>query len=48
MDELTNKALEKLELYRKYLTGPEYRTLKEKILSGELALEAKGGQRLGE
>lgn len=46
MDELTMKALEKLQLYKKYLTGPEYRALKEKILNGELALEAKGGQQL--
>jgi len=48
MDELTMKALEKLQLYKKYLTGPEYRTLKEKVLNGELALEVKGGQRLEE
>jgi len=46
MDELTIKALDKLKLYQKYLTGPEYRALKEKILNGELALEAKGGKQL--
>lgn len=46
MDELTKQALEKLKLYRKYLTTQQYRTLKEKVLNGELALEAKGGQQL--
>lgn len=46
MDEQTIKALEKVKLYKKYLTGPEYRTLKEKVLNGELVLEAKGGERL--
>ena len=46
MDELTIKALKKLQLYKKYLTGPEYRELKEKVLNGELALEAKGGKQL--
>lgn len=46
MDELKMQALEKLKLYKPYLTGTEYRTLKEKVLNGELALEAKGGKQL--
>lgn len=46
MDEQTIKALEKLKFYKPYLTGPQYRELQEKVLNGELVLEAKGGQQL--
>ena len=44
MDELTTKALEKLKLYRKYLTTQQYKTLKGQILSGELLAAEKGTQ----
>lgn len=46
MDELTIKALEKLKLYRKYLTTQQYKTLKGQILSGELLGAEKGTQKL--
>jgi len=44
MDELTIKALEKLKLYRKYLTTQQYKTMKGQILSGELLAAEKGTQ----